>query len=112
MDGRTENGQQAIKPEPKSDRAVVQGAQTYTKEGTTKGAIAKTPRNLEVPGLYAYYGISLNYESIAKFYMKVRHTWFKWYNRCSAKVSKNWEQFGDYLQNYPLPKPRIVHSFS
>ncbi|GHV79017.1 maturase [Spirochaetia bacterium] len=66
----------------------------------------------KLQGHYAYYGVSLNYDSIAKFYTNVRRIWFKWINRCSAKVTKNWEQFDDYLRDYLLPKPRIVHSFS
>jgi group II intron reverse transcriptase/maturase len=67
--------------------------------------------SLKLKGHYAYYGISLNYEGIAEFYEEVRRVWFKWVNRCSSKGSKKWERFKEYLLNYPLPKPRIVHSF-
>jgi hypothetical protein len=68
--------------------------------------------SLKLEGHYAYYGISLNYEGIAEFYEEVLGIWFRWLNRCSSKRSKDWEQFKDYLQDYPLPKSGIVHSFS
>ncbi|MHC6201681.1 group II intron reverse transcriptase/maturase [Breznakiellaceae bacterium SP9] len=67
--------------------------------------------SLKLKGHYAYYGMSLNFAGIAKVYEKVRHIWFKWYKRCSRKGAKNWEQFAEYLKNFPLPKPRIVYSF-
>jgi hypothetical protein len=27
-------------------------------------------------------------------------------------VSQNWQQFGEYLRNFPLPEPKIMHSLS
>ena len=62
-------------------------------------------------GHYAYYGISLNFQSIAKFYRRVIITWLKWLNRKGQKGYRTWNSFMDYLKDFPLPTPRIVHSF-
>ena len=62
-------------------------------------------------GHFQYYGVSENYNGIVRFYkyaMKVVH---KWLNRRSQKRKMNWERFNKYLEHYPLPKPKIVHSF-
>ena len=32
-------------------------------------------------------------------------------NRRSQKRKMSWERFNSHLEHYPLPKPRIVHSF-
>jgi group II intron reverse transcriptase/maturase len=62
-------------------------------------------------GHYAYYGITGNYRSIELFYHSVRAVWLKWLNRRSDRKSYNWEQFAEYLKQFPLPVPRIVHSY-
>jgi group II intron reverse transcriptase/maturase len=66
---------------------------------------------LKLKGHYAYYGISLNFDSIAQLYHQVKRIWFKWLNRRSRQKELNWEQFGRYLRDFPLPQPRIVHSY-
>jgi len=65
----------------------------------------------KITGHYAYYGISLNYRSISEFYLRVQSVWFKWLNRRGNKGKRDWNSFWDYLKDWPLPKPRIMHSF-
>ena len=62
-------------------------------------------------GHYEYYGVSENYADIAKFYKSTMKTVRKWMNRRSQKRKMNRDRFNEYLEHYPLPKPRIVHSF-
>jgi group II intron reverse transcriptase/maturase len=62
-------------------------------------------------GHFGYYGVSENYESIARFYNLTVKKVFKWLSRRSQKRRMNWEQFTAYLEHYPLPRPRIMHSF-
>jgi group II intron reverse transcriptase/maturase len=62
-------------------------------------------------GHYQYYGVSENYRGVARFYNYARKAVHKWMNRRSQKRKMNWERFNKYLEHYPLPKPRIVHSF-
>ena len=65
----------------------------------------------KITGHYAYYGISLNFRSISEFYMLVQRVWLKWLNRRGHKGKRNWDAFNEYLKNWPLPKPRIIHSY-
>ena len=66
----------------------------------------------KIKGHYAYYGISLNFRSISEFYYQVQPIWYKWLNRRGKRKSINWSSFSDYLKDWPLPKPKIMHSFS
>jgi group II intron reverse transcriptase/maturase len=65
----------------------------------------------KITGHYAYYGISLNFRSIAEFYHCAQEVWRGWLNRRSRKGSCNWKSFADYLKGWQLPKPRIMHSY-
>ncbi len=62
-------------------------------------------------GHYQYYGVSENSIGIIKFYKLTLRMVKKWLNRRSQKRKMNWAKFTEYLNHYPLPKPRIVHSF-
>ncbi len=62
-------------------------------------------------GHYAYYGITFNYDELYKTWEAVKTLWKKWLGRRSQKSYLSWEKFGYILEQYPLPKPRVVHSF-
>ena len=62
-------------------------------------------------GHFQYYGVSENYADIAKFYKLTVKMVRKWLNRRSQKRKMSWDKFTAYLEHYPLPKPKIVHSF-
>lgn len=61
-------------------------------------------------GHYEYYGISGDHACLAKFYYRCCQLAFKWINRRSQKKSMKWEQYKDYLERFPLPKPTIRHN--
>jgi group II intron reverse transcriptase/maturase len=63
-------------------------------------------------GHFQYYGVSENYDGIARFYKFTIRTVRKWLNRRSQKRKMNWDSYTKYLERYPLPKPKIVHSFT
>jgi group II intron reverse transcriptase/maturase len=65
----------------------------------------------KITGHYAYYGISLNFRRIAEFYERVKVVWLKWLNRRGHKGYRTWNSFNDYLKDWPLLKPRIIHSY-
>lgn len=65
----------------------------------------------KVRGHYAYYGITNNYRSLAKFLDAVEHAWRKWLDRRNSRREMKWERFSRLLERYPLPTPRIVHSY-
>ncbi len=62
----------------------------------------------KIRGHFQYYGISGNYVSISKYYELTVRLTKKWINRRSQKQSMNWKQFNQYLEKYPLPKPKIM----
>ncbi|MBU1685681.1 group II intron reverse transcriptase/maturase [Patescibacteria group bacterium] len=62
-------------------------------------------------GHFQYYGVSENYNGIVRFYKFTIRMVRKWMNRRSQKRKMSWDRFTKYLEHYPLPKPKIVHSF-
>ena len=62
-------------------------------------------------GHIQYYGVSENYAGVAEFYKQTLRMVRKWLNRRSQKRKMSWARFTEYLEHYPLPKPRIVHKF-
>ena len=65
----------------------------------------------KITGHYAYYGISLNFRSISEFHERVKTVWLKWLNRRGHKGYMSWETFTEYIKTWPLPRPKIMHSF-
>ena len=65
----------------------------------------------KVRGHYAYYGITRNMRMLRQFYSAVRRAWKKWLNRRNRKREINWKRFERLEKRYPLPRPRIVHSY-
>jgi len=62
-------------------------------------------------GHFQYYGVSENYAGIVRFHKATLRMVRKWLNRRSQKRKMSWARFTEYLGHYPLPKPKIVHSF-
>jgi group II intron reverse transcriptase/maturase len=66
--------------------------------------------SLKMKGHYGYYGVTGNYASLESYYHAIVRNWFKWLNRRSRERALNWTKFTLYLERFPLPRPRIVHS--
>lgn len=62
-------------------------------------------------GHFNYYGVSENFRGIQEFYRQALRLVYKWVNRRSQKSSMNWTEFQQYLERFPLPKPKIYHDF-
>ena len=62
-------------------------------------------------GHFQYYGVSENYNGIVRFYKFTIKMVRKGMNRRSQKRKMSWDRFTKYFEHYPLPKPKIVHSF-
>ena len=62
-------------------------------------------------GHFQYYGVSENYDGIVRFHKATLRMVRKWLNRRSQKRKMSWARFTEYLEHYPLPTPKIVHSF-
>lgn len=65
----------------------------------------------KVRGHFEYFGISGNYDAIARFLHEVIGAWRKWLNRRSQLASMPWARMLRLLERYPLPRPRIAHPF-
>lgn len=63
-------------------------------------------------GHYGFYGITFNGRSLNRFAQQVRRAWRKWLNRRSRDKDMPWDRFRRLLKRYPLPRPRIVHTFA
>jgi RNA-directed DNA polymerase len=82
----------------------------------------RTNRHLPIPeqhaklsqklrGHYAYYGITGNARALHWFLWAVSRAWRKWLNRRNRRRVMLWNRFARLLKRYPLPWPKIVHSY-
>lgn len=62
-------------------------------------------------GHYAYYGVTSNYDALARLWREVVLTWRKWLSRRSQKAYLSWAKMTRLLERCPLPPPRIVHRY-
>lgn len=65
----------------------------------------------KLKGHYNYFGITGNSRALGRFLHEVRRAWRRWLDRRSNKARMKWDRFALLLRRYPLPGPRIVHSF-
>jgi RNA-directed DNA polymerase len=66
----------------------------------------------KLKGYYGYYGVTGNYRSLGKFVHQVERICRKWLERRSRKRNLNWTKMRNTLKLFPLPRPRIVHSYA
>ena len=64
----------------------------------------------KVRGHYAYYGITGNARAL-HWFLAVSRAWRKWLNRRDRCRVMLWSRFTRLLKRYPLPWPKIVHSY-
>jgi RNA-directed DNA polymerase len=62
-------------------------------------------------GVYGYYGIKCNCESLEAVYFHTRRAWKKWLGRRDRDTVLTWDKFSEKVEKFfPLPLPRIVHA--
>lgn len=66
----------------------------------------------KIRGHYAYFGITGNRRALSNFLDQVKWRWHQWLCRRSRKAYIPWPQMERLLVRYPLPTPRIVHSWA
>jgi RNA-directed DNA polymerase len=76
--------------------------------------VAEQWRSLSVKlrGHYQFYGITCNWRSLSSFHEAVKRSWHKWLGRRSRGKDMPWDRFQRLLKRYPLPRPRITHSYA
>jgi group II intron reverse transcriptase/maturase len=62
-------------------------------------------------GHYAYFGITANIVALKRLYHEVKRTWRKWLSTRSRDGLLSWQRMSVLLERFPLPPPRIVHSY-
>ena len=61
-----------------------------------------------VRGHFNSFGVSGNFRSMLRLVKATKRAWYKWLCRRSQRTRLTWERFGDLLQQFPLPRPRIT----
>jgi len=59
-------------------------------------------------GHYAYYAITGNEQRLRRVQWEVIRLWRKWLNRRSQRRSMRWERIARLLEQYPLPRAKIM----
>jgi RNA-directed DNA polymerase len=59
-------------------------------------------------GHFNYFGVNGNLRSLACLLYHARRAWHKWLNRRSQRARLSWQRFLDFIQTYPLLRPRIM----
>jgi len=72
----------------------------------TAAILTKLRQKLQ--GHWNYYGVSGNCKMLEKYYKQVCHNVFKWLNRRSQRKSCNWMGFSKMLDQFRVPRPRII----
>ena len=65
-------------------------------------------RSQRVRGHCNYFGVSGNVRSLLRLVEATKRAWYKGRCRRSQRTRLTWERFGDVLQQFPLPRPRIT----
>jgi hypothetical protein len=100
------------KTDKKQLRRSIQAITQWCRENRHKPVKEQHEKlTVKLRGHYAYYGITMNFKSLERFFLRIREIWFKWLNRQPDKRSLYWWQYLMYLKACPLPYPRIVHSY-
>lgn len=113
--GRSRRGNWVVKRKTAKDRLrrALRGIHQFCKRARhlkVREQYKKLKRKLL--GHYAYYGITHNYRSLASFYRRVQRIWRYWLDRRSQRKKMPWKRFCEgVLRTYPLPRPRIYHSY-
>lgn len=66
----------------------------------------------KLQGHFNYYGVSGNCDMLKSFYHQTCRIVFKWLNRRSQRKSCNWQGFGEMLEYYRIPHPKIIGNWN
>ena len=62
-------------------------------------------------GHFGYFGITGNFEALARFAYEATKAWHKWLSRRSQR-GMPWARMNRLLKRYPLPSPKILHHYA
>ncbi len=64
----------------------------------------------KLKGHFGYYGITGNYDALARYRLETIRIWRKWLARRGGRQGMPWSGMNRLLQFYYLPEARVVHS--
>ncbi len=111
--GRNRRGRWVVKPKTAGDRFSRALKRTYlwlrnNRHQRIRWQHAQLVQKLR--GHINYYGVTHNYDAVARFRDEVVRAWRKWLNRRSRDARMNWDRFNaTVLKRFPLPKPVVCH---
>ena len=111
--GKSRNGRTVpkLKTVRKRLRSKLIKVKEWTKQNRHKMKLVPLWKRFckKLAGHCQYYGVSHNYDEVSLFFGKATKIFFKWINCRSQRKSFTWEGFGQFMEKYPPPRPRIVH---
>jgi group II intron reverse transcriptase/maturase len=111
--GKTRNGRWTIRRQTsrkrfsRSLKAISQWCRKNLHE-PLRVQVAALGRKLK--GHFGYYGITGNYEALARFRREVIRVWRKWLARRGDPEGMTWQRMNRLLAFFYLPEARVVHS--
>lgn len=113
--GKSREGRAIVKRQTMSKRLTraLDGLRQYCRKHRCQPleTQCKTLRR-KMQGHYAYYGITGNMRQLSNYAHEAERIWRHWLNRRSRHRDMPWERYRRILARYPLPPPRIVHSYA
>ena len=111
--GRSRKGRWVVKRKTAKDRLsrALRGIGQWCRRNRHKSLPEQhAALSHKLRGHYAYYGITGNAASLARFRHEVRRRWHKWLSRRGGRTRMTWERYVRVLSAFPLPAVQVVHS--
>jgi len=70
-----------------------------------------TSLSAKLRGYYQYYGVRGNFKPLEVVFEYTEKAWRYWLGHRSHKGGISWKKFDKIRATFPMPKPRIIHSF-
>lgn len=115
MWGKSRKGRPVVKRKTMSKRLTraLDGLRQYCRANRCEPLEEQWQRlKQKMQGHYAYYGITGNMRQLSNYAHEAERIWRYWLNRRSRKRDMPWERYKRILARFPLPRPRIVHSYT
>ena len=101
-----------VKTSGKKFRAKLRNVEAWSRTVRNRMKLGEIWKRFQakIRGHVQYYGVSHNTDKVDEFTGRATKILFKWLNRRSQKRSFDWDKFNKFMNRYPLPKARVVHS--
>jgi len=113
--GKSRKGNRVVRQQTAKDRfarALAAISEKCRRMRTEPLADQNRQLSQKLKGHFAYFGISGNYKRLADLHFETRRIWRKWLSRRSNNSRVTWDVFARIEKRFPLPQPKIVHSYT